>query len=283
MAIYAVGDVQGCYSVLRALLDKCAFDPAVDRFWLLGDVVNRGSESLQVLRFVREADEAGYGRMVLGNHDLHLLAHGYGFAPLHRQDTLLDIMTAPDRDDLLTWLRQQPLFYREKGYAMTHAGLWPTWSWDNAALYSHEVSHLLQSDDTFRDVLSTMYGNSPAFWADHLRGVVRLRAIINIFTRMRMLVAAPEASPAHDWVLDWHYKNTPENALSHLCPWYDCPALVEPEGVLLHGHWSALGVRQHARGWALDSGYLWGGALTALRLEDNAIFQVKASGRLPRR
>src|SRR5512135_549826 len=181
MAIYAVGDVQGCYIELVRLLEKISFDPAADRLWLVGDLVNRGPGSLEVLRLIKSLGDSAI--TVLGNHDLHLLAVSEGAAELHRSDTLDEVLAAPDRDELLFWLRQQRLLHAEGGYVLVHAGLLPQWSVKQAASLAREVESALRGDD-YVTFLARMYGNAPHNWEDELTGYKRLRVITNAFTRM---------------------------------------------------------------------------------------------------
>src|SRR5665647_1281287 len=179
MAIYAVGDVQGCHAELVQLLDKIAFDRAADQLWLVGDLVNRGPGSLEVLRLVKSLGASAI--TVLGNHDLHLLAVAEGAAKLHRTDTLDGILAAPDRDELLRWLRHQRLLHAQDGFVLVHAGLLPQWSVAQAESLAHEVETALRGDD-YAIFLARMYGNSPHHWDDSLTGYKRLRVIVNTFT-----------------------------------------------------------------------------------------------------
>jgi bis(5'-nucleosyl)-tetraphosphatase (symmetrical) len=263
MAVYAIGDIQGCYIEFQQLLEKIRFDPAQDEVWLVGDLVNRGPDSLQVLRLVKELGESAI--TVLGNHDLHLLAVAAGEAKLHRSDTLDDILNAPDRNDLLVWLRQQRLLYAENGYVLVHAGLLPEWSVKQAIGLAHEVESALRGDD-YTTFFEHMYGNAPRVWDDELRGYKRLRVITNAFTRMRICTAKGE--------MDFKFKGEVDDIPEGYLPWFNLPQRNSAAATVIFGHWSALGLKVTPNVIALDTGCLWGGPMTAIRLEDRQIFQV---------
>ena len=267
MATYAIGDIQGCFNSLQRLLDKCAFDPARDRLWLVGDLVNRGPKSLETLRFIKGLGPAAL--TVLGNHDLYLLmvAHG-GAKGRGKDDTLQPILDAPDRDELLDWLRQQALCHVENGYCLVHAGLLPAWSVAQARALAREVEAALQGPEhlTF---IAKMWGSQPDCWSDDLTGWPRLRVIINAMTRMRFCSATG--------VMNFQAKGETTNAPPGFMPWFEVPGRQSAQAVMVTGHWSALGLRLTDQLLALDSGCLWGGHLTALRLEDRAVFQVDCS------
>ncbi|MFQ3786067.1 symmetrical bis(5'-nucleosyl)-tetraphosphatase [Halomonas sp. A29] len=259
MTAYAIGDLQGCHAEFVELLERIDFDPDCDRLWLAGDLVNRGPESLACLREVRALGDAAL--TVLGNHDLHLLAVARGGARLNRKDTLDDILAAPDREALLDWLQSRPLLVRETfdgqgDTVMTHAGLLPQWSLPEAAGLSSEVEERLGSERS-GDFLERMYGNEPACWQASLDGIDRLRAIVNVLTRMRFINA--------DGCLDFSAKEGLDSAPAGFAPWFRYP---RPDDVrLLFGHWAAL--EGHAEGArvrveALDTGCVWGGSLIAL-------------------
>ncbi|WP_207063626.1 symmetrical bis(5'-nucleosyl)-tetraphosphatase [Motiliproteus sp. SC1-56] len=272
MATYAIGDLQGCYRELRRLLDHVRFSDA-DRLWLCGDLVNRGPQSLEVLRFVRSLGERA--TVVLGNHDLHLLAVAWRGEKKNRKDTLDGILTAPDRDELLHWLRHQPLFHHdaECGYAMAHAGVPPAWTLEQAGDYAAEVETVLRARDEalLRDYFGHMYGNEPARWDDSLDGWPRLRLITNYLTRMRFCDA--------DSTLELTTKTGPQAPPPGFAPWYSLTGRRDPGTRLLFGHWASLEGRASAAGvYALDTGCVWGGPLTALRLEDQARFCVESPG-----
>lgn len=263
MATYAIGDIQGCYDEFRQLLDCINFDPAQDRLWLVGDLVNRGPGSLQVLRLVKSLGDRAI--TVLGNHDLHLVAVDAGIGQLHHSDTLDDILNAPDRGDLLHWLRQQRLFYTEGDYALVHAGLLPQWSIRQAAQLAREVEDALRGDD-YIDFISHMYGNAPHAWDDSLKGYKRLRVIVNAFTRMR--ICTPEGG------MEFKFKGEVQNIPPGYLPWYEVPQRRSGSATVIFGHWSALGLVLREKLMALDSGCLWGGPMTAIRLEDRELYQV---------
>ncbi|WP_374347563.1 symmetrical bis(5'-nucleosyl)-tetraphosphatase [Chitinimonas sp.] len=257
MARYAIGDVQGCFREFIGLLERIDFRVERDRLVLLGDLVNRGPGSLEVLRWVHAHRDAV--DCVLGNHDLHLLARHAGHGTAKGGDTLDEVLAAPDADELLTWLRRQPLVRRDGADVFVHAGLWPTWSSDDALALSGEVSAVLASAD-YAEFLMQMYGNKPTRWSDTLAGVERLRLVVNICTRMRFLT--------DDGALEYKSKG---KGGSGLRAWFDV-AHARRERVLF-GHWSALGLVQRPDVIALDTGCVWGGALTAIRLDDGAVFQ----------
>lgn len=270
MSTYAIGDLQGCYDPLARLLDYVDFSPEQDRLWLVGDLVNRGPQSLEVLRFVRSLGDAAI--TVLGNHDLHLVMQAHGFGKANKEDTLTPILKARDRDELIDWLRRMPLFHFEdmgqNKWGMVHAGLLPGWSVAQAQTLSDEVSAALTAPD-YVDFLANMWGSEPDAWRDDLDGWDRLRVVVNAMTRMRFVTAdgrmefrAPGA------------KGPPERGPSGCTPWFDAPGRRSADHLIVCGHWSALGFRQTANLLALDSGCLWGGSLTAVRLEDRRIFQM---------
>ena len=264
MAIYAIGDIQGCYSSLRRLLDLIKFDETQDRLWLVGDLVNRGPESLEVLRFVKQAGDAVL--TVLGNHDLHLLMVDAGVARCRKGDTLQSILDAPDRDELLFWLRHQRLFYDEGGYALVHAGLLPDWSISQAAQLAREVETALR-DDNYRNTFAQLYGNEPDCWCDDLTGAARLRVIINAMTRMRVCSV--------DGHMNFSFKGATAHIPAGFLPWFDVPQRTSRDKMIICGHWSALGLHMGANVAALDSGCVWQGCLSAMRLEDRQVFQLR--------
>jgi len=264
MATYAIGDIQGCFDSLLRLLDQCAFDPAHDRLWLVGDLVNRGPKSLETLRFIKGLGEAAL--TVLGNHDLYLLMVAEGGAKQRgKDDTIQPILDAPDRDELLTWLRQQPLCHTEKGYCLVHAGLLPQWTAMQARRLAGEVEAMLQGPQ-YREFIANMWGSKPDAWSDDLIGWERLRVVVNAMTRMRFCTVAG--------AMDFRVKGKIANAPAGYIPWFDIPWRKSAESVLVTGHWSALGLKLTDNLLALDSGCLWGGHLTAVRLEDRQVFQV---------
>jgi bis(5'-nucleosyl)-tetraphosphatase (symmetrical) len=264
MATYAIGDVQGCFAALRALMEEIEFDARRDRLWFVGDLVNRGPRSLEVLRFVRDLGERAV--TVLGNHDLHLVMVSEGFGRKHAEDTLDEILGAPDRDELLAWVRRQPLIHIQDEYLVVHAGLLPQWSAGRARELAGEAEQALQCAD-HRDFLAHLYGSEPPRWDDALRGWDRLRVIVNAMTRMRFCTASG--------TMEFKVKGPVSAAPAGFMPWFDVPDRASRDHVVICGHWSALGFRQEPNLLALDSGCLWGGMLTAIRLEDRRLFQVR--------
>jgi bis(5'-nucleosyl)-tetraphosphatase (symmetrical) len=267
MATYVIGDIQGCFEALQRLLQQIAFDPARDRLWLVGDLVNRGPQSLDVLRWAVALDERL--TVVLGNHDLHLLAVAEGFVPLHHQDTLQDVLEAPDRDELLVWLRHRPLVHFDEGWLMVHAGLLPQWTVEQALSLGREVEAALRGPD-YRHFLAHMYGNEPRQWRDDLTGMARLRVITNAMTRLRFCTP--------DGIMEFAHKGPPSRRPEGYAPWYEVPGRKSRGTPIVFGHWSAQGLATSPEYCALDTGCLWGGALSALRLSDRALFQVSCRG-----
>lgn len=258
MAVYAIGDVQGCFRELQLLLTKLRFDPARDRLWFAGDLVNRGLQSLETLRFVRNLGAAAI--TVLGNHDLHLLAAAARAGKLKPKDTLRPILDAPDREELLDWLRRRPVLHHdaEMGYTLIHAGLPPQWELDQARACAHEVESVLRGPD-HAEFFEQMYGDEPTFWTDELTGWERLRFITNCLTRLRYCDAEGRVALAH--------KGAPGSQPVGLYPWFELPHRRSRELKILFGHWSTLGERSSPGVYPLDTGCLWGGQLTALRLD----------------
>lgn len=267
MPTYAIGDLQGCHAALEKLLEHIEFDASKDRIWLVGDLINRGTGSAAILRWAMGLGDALV--TVLGNHDLHTLAVAEGFVPLHRSDTIQDVLQAPDRDELLHWLRQQPLAYREEGYFLVHAGLLPQWTPEQALALAGEVETELRGEN-YRDFLERMYGNEPRRWRDDLRGMKRLRLITNAMSRLRFCTS--------DGTIDFSHKGPLGSQPAGLMPWFDVPERASRDVTVIFGHWSALGLMQRPNLAALDSGCLWSGKLTALRLEDLQVFQVSCAG-----
>ncbi len=268
MSTYVVGDIQGCHAALEELLVALNFDRSRDRLWITGDLVNRGEDSLAVLRWCMAHDDCVTA--VLGNHDLHLLAVAEGFVQPHRKDTLNMILAAPDRDNLLNWLRQRPMLHREGRWMMLHAGLAPEWSATQAEQLAHELESVLRGPD-WRSFLARMYGNEPRRWSPDLRGQERLRFIANSLTRTRYL--HPDGS------LEFQHKLGLETVPADLTPWFDFPGRASTDVRILFGHWSTLGLLVRQDVIALDTGCLWGGALTAFRLDDEQCFQVRCTAR----
>lgn len=259
MAVFAIGDVQGCYDELNKMLDQIKFDPALDQIWLAGDLVNRGPKSLEVLRFVKSLGNNCIS--VLGNHDLHLLANAAGVVEYqHHMDTIEPVLNAVDSDELMQWLRQQPLFYHdvELDFSMVHAGLPPQWSIAEAQARSAEVESVLKSDN-WREFFAHMYGNNPKRWSPDLQGWERLRFITNCFTRLRYC--------HEDGRLALKFKGAPENKPLHQKPWFEMPGRASEQDKIVFGHWSTLGTGQYGNVFSLDSGAVWGETLTAVRID----------------
>ncbi len=260
MAVYAIGDIQGCDEEFGLLLERLAFDPAHDRLWLTGDLVNRGPRSLEVLRRAKALGPAV--TVVLGNHDLHLLAIASGSGErLRKQDTLTAILDAPDRDELLHWLRRQPLLHHDAalGFTMIHAGLAPQWDLDLARACAREVETVLRDERASRELFANMYGNQPDRWSAGLAGFDRLRFITNCFTRLRFCDSEGR--------LDLKYKGTLEKAPAGLYPWFRAPGRQSRDLQLICGHWSALGYYAGDNVHAIDTGCVWGDRLCAFRLD----------------
>lgn len=263
MATYAIGDVQGCYKELCRLIDIIDFDPDTDKLWFVGDLVNRGPKSAKVLRFVRDLGNRAV--VVLGNHDLHTLAVAEGHVKYNRNDSIDDILNAKDSDELLDWLRHRPLMHHSKklGISMIHAGLPPQWDIKTALRRAKEVESVLQGDDYAR-FLGKMYGNQPHRWDDTLQGMKRLRFITNCFTRLRYCDAEGN--------LELEKKGPPSLKNRRYFPWFRIPNRASRNDEIIFGHWSTLGLTISNNIYAIDTGCLWGGNLTALRLEDKKIF-----------
>ncbi|WP_012068766.1 symmetrical bis(5'-nucleosyl)-tetraphosphatase [Marinomonas sp.] len=269
MATYVIGDLQGCLTPLVQLLEQINYHPEQDKLWFAGDLINRGEESLETLRFIKSL--GNNATVVLGNHDLHLLAVSHGYGKLKRGDTLAEILTAGDRDDLMDWLRHQPLFHYDEqlNTVMTHAGIPPCWDLQKAQTLAKEVEDKLKSDSV-DEFFATMYGNKPNTWSDDLTGLDRLRAITNYLTRMRF---CDENSK-----LDLESKEGINTATKGYAPWFNYPTKVPEDCHIVFGHWAALeGKTQKERIHALDTGCVWGGSLTALRLEDQQRFSTPCS------
>jgi bis(5'-nucleosyl)-tetraphosphatase (symmetrical) len=263
MATYAIGDIQGCFHAFVTLLARLQFDAGRDKLWLVGDIINRGSGSLEVLRWCYQHQESL--KMVLGNHDLHALAVVHNLKSAHKHDTLQASIHAPDRDTLFKWLRYQPLMIVENDYVMVHAGLFPQWTIEQATCFASEVEYALQADN-YCDFLANMYGNSPSVWHESHQGVDRLRAITNAMTRMRICSHAGE--------MEFEFKGALKDVPIGYTPWFDAVGRQSQDAKIICGHWSALGLRQRENVFALDTGCLWGGKLTAMCLETQAITQV---------
>jgi bis(5'-nucleosyl)-tetraphosphatase (symmetrical) len=258
VAVYAIGDIQGCYDELQALLEQLAFNPAQDRLWFVGDLVNRGPKSLETLRYVRELGDAAV--TVLGNHDLHLIAVAHGREPKHDDHTLDAILAAPDRDELVSWLCQRPMLHHDAalGFTLLHAGLPPQWDLALAQACASEVEAMLRGPQ-LPEFLAHMYGNRPRQWSAELAGFDRLRFIVNCFTRLRYC--------DKDGRLDLTSKGAPGSQPSGHLPWFSVPGRASRDLNIVFGHWSTLGECDDPGVYPIDSGCLWGGALTALRID----------------
>ena len=273
MSTYAIGDVQGCYPELRSLLRECGFDARHDRLWFAGDLVNRGPCSLEVLRFV--ADLGDRSHVVLGNHDLHLVANAHGVRRLRDKDTFQDVLDAADGEALVDWLCGRPIVHHdpELAFVMAHAGIAPAWTIDDAMRLGREFSEALGGADRSR-FLSGMYGNKPDRWQDSLAGLDRLRFVTNAFTRMRYCHA--------DGRLDFSETRPPGAQDPSLAPWYTLRDAGADGARIVFGHWATLQILTalprtlHVR--HVDTGCVWGGSLTALRLEDDREFSVSCDG-----
>ena len=265
MSTYAIGDVQGCYDQLLDLLNEFNYEPEQDVLWFAGDLVNRGPKSLDVLRFVSSLKNT---IVVLGNHDLHLLAVAYEAEEEKRSDTFQDVLTATDCEELCHWLRKQKLFYHDPklGFSILHAGLPPAWDITQAGKLAAEVETVLQSEQ-FIEFLKHMYGNTPNEWTDNLSGWDRLRFITNCFTRIRFC--------DEKGCLDLHVKGKLGTQPKSFYPWYALASRKTLNDRILFGHWAALeGITNEPNAIALDTGCVWGRKLSAFRLDDKKWFQV---------
>lgn len=263
MPTYAIGDIQGCCDEFEVLLERIDFDPRCDRLWLVGDLVNRGPRSLDVLRLVRKLGDAV--TTVLGNHDLHLLATAFSPArQLKPKDTLGEVFAAPDRDELLDWLRRQPILHYDAtlGYAMIHAGVPPEWDFEQASACAAELESALRDDDAALELFASMYGDQPDKWSSELTGVARLRFITNCFTRLRFV--------HDDGRLALKHKGTIADAPPGLVPWFRAPQRRTRDLRIVCGHWSALGYYEGDGVLSIDTGCVWGSSLCAVRLDERA-------------
>ena len=273
MRTYAIGDLQGCAHEARLLID-CIHEDAqrhgqsASRILFVGDLINRGPDSLTALRRMKALTEAHPGRVeaLLGNHDLHLIAVAVGAQRTSRSDTLDEILAAPDRDELIQWLRHRPLAMFVDAHLLVHAGVAPQWDAAQTMALAHEVETVLRGDGWI-DFLGAMYGNEPDLWSDDLTGMARLRCIVNALTRMRLCTP--------DGRMDFLHKESergPEG--SGLVPWFDLPQRRTQDVTVVFGHWSALGLILRPNLVGLDSGCVWGGKLTAVCLDDRSLLQV---------
>ncbi len=264
MTTYAIGDIQGCYEELIALLDVINFDSKKDNLWFVGDLVNRGPNSIKVLRFIKNISDRCC--IVLGNHDLHLLAVAYGFQPLRHCDTFQDVLKAPDKETLLTWLRNQKLLHYDANlnFMMVHAGLPPQWTLNNARNYAKEIENILRSNQ-YKPLLENMYGDKPDIWREDLKDIDRYRFIINAFTRMRYCDTQGR--------LNLKEKGSVGSQSHELLPWFKVPNRKHLNCKIVFGHWASLnGITNEPNIFTIDTGCSWGNKLTALCLETQERF-----------
>jgi bis(5'-nucleosyl)-tetraphosphatase (symmetrical) len=266
--IYLMGDLQGCCDALMRMLQKIDFSPSRDQLYVLGDLVNRGPQSLRTLKTLAELD--GSAQCVLGNHDLHLLASAYGVRPLHRRDTLGDILDNPDRERWLDWVRHQRLAIHAHGWLMVHAGVPPQWDLSTTLLMASEIQAQLRSPD-LPEFLSVMYGNQPATWSSGLEGVDRLRFAVNALTRIRFVTT--------EGALELKSKEGSGGAPAGCVPWFEAPGRATAGQPIAFGHWSTLGLVNRPDLLALDTGCIWGGALTVVRIDgpEREVIQVQCA------
>ncbi len=266
MAIYAIGDVQGCYDQLLCLLNTIAFNERDDQLWFVGDLVNRGPKSLETLRFIKSLGDSAI--TVLGNHDLHLLAAACS-PSANKKEALAQVLTAPDRDELITWLRHRPLFHYDGHFCMVHAGIPPQWDFNQTKKMAETAQKALR-DPNYKKFLKVMYGDKPDIWSPMLRGTSRLRFIINCFTRMRYC--------DKEGRLDFNFNGPPGSQPDELMPWFTLPDRKSLNMRVVFGHWSSLGYYDGHNCYGIDTGCLWGGQLTALKLgEEVERFSIDCS------
>ena len=270
MSTYAIGDIQGCYSELQNLLNEINFDERRDELWFAGDLVNKGPKSLQTLRFIKTLGVNA--KITLGNHDLHLLAVAKNIRPLSKKDTIQEILTADDVKELVDWLKSRPLLITDDNlnFTMVHAGLPPQWSLENAKEFAKECELILQSEK-INKLLVEMYGDTPNIWSDSLQDYAKQRLIINCFTRIRFCNS--------DGMLDFDAKVAPGKQNTSLIPWYSLPNRKTKDNKIIFGHWSTVHIGNEKNFkqynvYPIDTGCLWGGRLTAMRLEDEKVFSV---------
>ena len=256
MSIYAIGDIQGCFDDLLRLLDTLSFNEDSDQLWFAGDLVNRGPKSLETLRFIKGLGDSAV--TVLGNHDMHLLAASCLPKVADKKNTLTSVLEAPDRDELIDWLRRRPLLHFNEEFCLLHAGLPPQGNFKTAQKMALIAEKMLQGDH-YQDFLKQMYGNKPNQWSPNLKGMTRLRFIINCFTRMRYCDAEGRLDFTHSGPLGSQPKN--------LMPWFEVPNRKNADMRIVFGHWSTLGYYEGPNCYGIDTGCLWGGQLTALKLD----------------
>ena len=270
MSAYAIGDIQGCYSELQNLLNEINFDERRDELWFTGDLVNKGPKSLQTLRFIKALGVNA--KITLGNHDLHLLAVAKNIQPLLKKDTIQEILAADDVKELIDWLKSRPLLITDDdlNFTMVHAGLPPQWSLENAKEFAKECELILQSEK-INKLLAEMYGDTPNIWVNSLQDYAKQRFIINCFTRIRFCNS--------DGMLDFDTKVAPGKQNTSLIPWYSLPNRKTKDNKIIFGHWSTVHIGNEKNFkqynvYPIDTGCLWGGRLTAMRLEDEKVFSV---------
>ena len=261
---YFVGDIQGCADQLQELINKIERTSSNNYYVFAGDLVNRGPKSLTTLRLIRKLQQTGQAESVLGNHDLHLLAVANGIRPSHRNDTLDEILQAPDRDELLHWLRHRPMAIFKNQHLVIHAGLFPSWSAEQTMALAHEVECTLKGAD-WLDFLGSMYGNTPDIWSDALQGNDRLRCITNALTRMRFCSLGGR--------MDFASKDGLATAPDGYQPWFELPR-ASTDCTVVFGHWSTLGLLLRPNLISLDTGCVWGGKLTAVSMNDRQLIQI---------
>ncbi len=274
MAMYCIGDIQGCNEAFDDLLQQLDYSPSRDVLYILGDMVNRGPGSAAVLRHLMELEGSAY--CLLGNHDIHLLAVAQGVRAMHRKDTLVDLLLAKDAPVLLDWLRCQPLAMYANECLMVHAGVQPCWDVEQTLAFAQEVQQLLSARD-WMDVLPMLFGNTPERWRSNLVGIDRYRCSLNTLTRIRLIDAQGN--------MDFHHKHGVESAPDSLMPWFEHPARKTASTLIAFGHWSTLGLVQRPNLLGLDTGCVWGGKLTAAEITPDGkpgrIVQVQSNTYVP--
>ncbi|MFD1260595.1 symmetrical bis(5'-nucleosyl)-tetraphosphatase [Entomomonas asaccharolytica] len=272
MAVYAIGDIQGCYEPLQRLLDEVNFDPAIDTLWCVGDLINRGAKSLKTLKFLYSIRKSVV--TVLGNHDLHLIACFYDNAKIKKNDTIKEILEAKEAKELINWLRQQPLVYfdRDRKITMAHAGIPPLWTLEDSLARSAEVEAVLKDDKRIQGFLAHMYGSEPVNWSELLTGYERLRVITNYLTRMRFCKA--------DGTIEFKSKEGLDSAPTGYIPWFEIANRKMAGQQILFGHWAALEGRcDEPNVYALDTGCVWGNCLTMMDVDTKEKFSTQCSPR----
>lgn len=260
MAIYAIGDVQGCFDELLRLLDRIAFNEQQDQLWFAGDLVNRGPKSLETLRFIKGLGDSA--KVVLGNHDLHLIVAACAPPSVNKKEALDQVLLAPDCDELIHWLRHCPLFHYNEAFCMVHAGIPPQWDFEQTKTMAEAVEVILQGQD-FKRHLKIMYGDKPDIWSPTLEGDPLIRFIVNCFTRMRYCDSQGR--------LDFNHSGAPGSQPKNLIPWFELPHRQQFERKIIFGHWSSLGYYAGNHCFGIDTGCLWGGQLTAIKLGQTVV------------